>query len=507
MKSRLSPTHLSRILVLFLLPWIMGGITACALLPRFPWQDAPAHPLAAQRRALRRAFWGELDTPFLQQAPHYTLRFTVDTEQRIITGTAAITVTNRTEFPWSDIALRLYPNLAHYGGGNSVELLSVASQDEPLPFALSESGTAALVNLPTLLLPQETTSLLIRYRVRYPRHERNGYWLFGEHAGIVNLPLAYPLLALPKPDGAWVLSDGIPLGDTLSADAAFYHVWATVPATTTLVSSAVVSATTPHTATQRVTYELVSGPAREFTLLLGPYTHLEQNADDIDVRVFYLPEDAEAGEATLRYALAVLGVYQRYFGPYPFIKLDVAEASLLNRGMEYSTLNLLGTSLFRGHRNALEFLTAHEIGHQWWYNLVGNDQVGEPWLDEGLTEYSTYVYYEYVYGRDVAESLRKTRWEIPFAYVQARGLDAPLGLPATSYSLDNYETVVYGKGALFFHTLRQRVGDEAFFQALREYRQRFTYRVATAQDLQRVFEAVSGMPLDDLFAEWVYGGY
>ncbi len=507
MKESLFPSRPLRLMLLILLPWLVGGVAACAFLPQLPWQDAPSHPLADQHPALRRAFWDELDTPVLQSAPRYTLRFTVDVSRQLITGTASITVTNRTESPWSDVALRLYPNLAHYGGSNSLELLSVTSQGEPLPFASIESGTAALINLPTLLLPQETTSMDIRYRVRYPRHTRDGYWLFGEYEGIVDLPLAYPILALPKSDGSWVLSDGIPLGDTLSAEAAFYHVWATVPATMTLVSSAVVRATTPHTPTQQITYELVSGPAREFTLLLGNFQEAEQVADDIRVRIFYLPGDERAAQTALHYALAALGVYQRYFGPYPFVKLDVGEASLLNRGMEYPTLNLLGTYLFRGDRDKLEFLTAHEIGHQWWYNLVGNDQVGEPWLDEGLTEYSTYFYYEYIYGRDVAERLRKTRWEIPLNYVRSRDLDAPLGLPATAYSLDNYETIVYGKGALFFHTLRLRLGDEMFLKALRQYRERFAYRVATAHDLQQVFESVSNTSLQDIFSEWVYGGY
>jgi len=120
MKKILFPSRLLRLMLLMLLPWLVGGVAACAFLPRLPWQGAPSHPLADQQPALRRAFWSELDTPVLQSAPRYTLRFTVDVSRQLITGTASITVTNRTESPWSDVALRLYPNLAHYGGGNSL---------------------------------------------------------------------------------------------------------------------------------------------------------------------------------------------------------------------------------------------------------------------------------------------------------------------------------------------------------------------------------------------------
>lgn len=468
-------------------------------------RPTPPHPLTDQRPAMRHAFISDLDSPALKDAPRYTLRETLDVMNRLITGTAEITVTNRTQSPWANVALRLYPNLSHYGGTGSVELLAVSTEEGPLPFSMSESGTTSLVDLPALALPGDTIHLRVRYKVRYPVLEREGYWLFGQYGEVLNLPLAYPILALPKQDGSWNVSDGIPLGDTLSAEASLYHVWVTVPMTISLISSAVIRATYPHTATQQVTYELVSGPAREFTLLLGDYDVREVDVDGVRVRVYFLPGDEVAAEAALRYASAVLQVYELKFGRYPFAKMDVAEAMLLNRGMEYPTLNMLGVYLFREERSKLEFLTAHEIAHQWWYNLVGNDQVAEPWLDEGLTEYSTYFYYEEIYGKRAADALRKTRWEIPYAYVQARDMDAPLGLPATSYSPENYETIVYAKGALFFHTLREKLGDEIFLKALRRYRETYAYRVATAQDIEQIFESVSGQNLQGLFTTWVYG--
>ncbi len=503
-RTILTRVRTSHFLVLLLVPLLLGGLAACATSLPLPWRHQPPHPLAAQRPALRHAFVSELDHPALQDAPRYTLRETVDVTARLITGTADITLTNRTGTPWSNIALRLYPNLLHYGGGNSARLLSVSWQETPLPFAQSDSGTAVLVDLPTLVLPGEQATLRVVYRISYPRHDRNGYWLFGEYEGIINLPLAYPVLAVPTAEGGWNLSDGIPLGDTLTAEASFYHAWVTVPSTLTLVSSAVISSTKVHTDTQRVTYELVSGPAREFTLVLGEFRQREVEVDGVRVRVFSLHDAEGAAEAALRYAAATLQVYERHFGPYPFAKLDVAEAMLLNRGMEYPTLNLLGADLFRSEQGKLEFLVAHEIGHQWWYNLVGNDQVAEPWLDEGLTEYSTYFYYEDVYGPEAAESLRKARWEVPLAYVEGRGLDAPLDLPASAYSRENYETIVYAKGALFFHTLRRKLGDELFTRALHQYLDTYRYRIATAHDLQQVFEDVSGQDLGALFAAWVY---
>ena len=474
----------------------------------FPWSKdrtaAPPFPHAAHRIARREEFQSDLNHPALVGAPEYTLRLDVDPAARVITGTAHITVTNRTADPWSTIALRTFPNLAHYAGTMEIRQLTVNGQ--PVPFSLNASGTALLADLVEPLASGRRARLAVAYRVRYRRLHAPGYILFGEWEGVINLPLAYPVVAVPEPGGGWRLDDGIPLGDTLTAETGFFHAWVTVPNTLTLISSAVVSATTPLTTTARTRYELVSGPAREFTLLLGPaYAFLERNVQGVRVRSYFLPGDEAAAEAALTYATAALQVYSRRFGPYPFAKMDIAAAMLLNRGMEYPQLNMLGVDLYRRARKNLEFLVAHEVAHQWWYNLVGNDQVREPWLDEGLTEYSTYFYYEDVYGRERAEALRQERWEIPVAYVRQSGLDAPLDLPAAAYTRENYENIVYAKGALFFHTLRTYLGDAAFQKALRLYLNTYRYRLATARDLERTITRATGRNVHTLFAEWVYG--
>ena len=68
-----------------------------------------------------------------------------------------------------------------------------------------------------------------------------------------------------------------------------------------------------------------------------------------------------------------------------------------------------------------------------------------------------------------------------------------------------YYRTVYGKGPAFLRALRQQIGDQAFFDALKLYYRRQRYRVATTQDLQRAFEAASGQDLSALFQKWVGG--
>ena len=87
-------------------------------------------------------------------------------------------------------------------------------------------------------------------------------------------------------------------------------------------------------------------------------------------------------------AKAALRAYNRRFGCYPYPTYSVVACDFYIGGMEYPNLVMIDQSLYHQERaETLEFVVAHETAHQWWYQMVGNDEVAEPWLDESLTNY------------------------------------------------------------------------------------------------------------------------
>jgi aminopeptidase N len=116
-----------------------------------------------------------------------------------------------------------------------------------------------------------------------------------------------------------------------------------------------------------------------------------------------------------------------------------------------------------------------------------------------------YLYFLKCYGQAEADSLSQLRWEIPVQGLVNANADAPIGLPVKSYPTDSYETVVYGKGALFFATLRDELGPDVFSQLLRTYLQRYRWKTATPAGFRALAEEVSGRDLTALFAHWVGG--
>jgi aminopeptidase N len=151
----------------------------------------------------------------------------------------------------------------------------------------------------------------------------------------------------------------------------------------------------------------------------------------------------------------------------------------------------------------VEWLAAHEVAHQWWFGVVGNDQIDEPWLDEALTQYSTMLYYEKVYGPERAAGILRGEFIQTHQSLVRRGRDMPAGLAAAAYGPELYWQIVYDKGALYFHELRTTVGDEPFFEILQTYYSRYRYRIATPESFLAVVESVTGDRHQDIFEKWI----
>ncbi len=90
--------------------------------------------------------------------------------------------------------------------------------------------------------------------------------------------------------------------------------------------------------------------------------------------------------------------YDQRIGAYPFSELDVVATPTSAGGIEYPGLVVIADSLYKEDTTFREVVVAHEVAHQWWYSLVGNDQIDEPWLDEAFAQFTTALYYRDRYG-------------------------------------------------------------------------------------------------------------
>jgi aminopeptidase N len=405
---------------------------------------------------------------------------------------------NRTARDLNEVVFRLYPNLPQYGGRLNVNEVWVDGEHGTAE--LRSAATSLVVLLAQPLPPGAGTTVSMTFDIYIPQPSTD-YVLFGHSQGIWSLPDAYPLLAAH--DGsAWHEDVAPPHGDAVYADAALYDVTLRLPPELILATTGSVLSQEMVDSGQSV-YHVVGGPLREFAWLASSvFEVIEDSAFDVGVRSFFLPGDRSAGQAALSTAAAALRTYNQAYGPYPFPELIIVEAPLGIYGMEYPGMNLIGVDLYRSQGMELEIRVAHEVAHQWWYSQVGNDQVNTPWLDEGLTEYSTAEYYRQVYGQARANTVINQRWLVPYQAAVEDGWDAAVNQPSAAFGPE-YEVIVYAKAALFFDALQREVGDDTYRAILQEYLSRYRWRVATPDSFLKVAEQISGQDLSLLYDQWI----
>jgi aminopeptidase N len=213
----------------------------------------------------------------------------------------------------------------------------------------------------------------------------------------------------------------------------------------------------------------------------------------------YAPDNLAAGAlAALGYAERALEEFGARYAPYPYAEMEIVATPTLALGIEYPGVVAIADRILTPEDTRLEATVVHEIAHQWFYNLVGNDQLDHPWLDEALAQFATLQYFEHRPGG--AEAFRgylESRWE------RVDLAEIPVGLPVASYGAQEYGAIVYGRGPLFFEALRNEIGTTAFDQFIRQYVSAYAWGIATPEGLQETAEYSCECELEALFGAWI----
>ncbi len=230
---------------------------------------------------------------------------------------------------------------------------------------------------------------------------------------------------------------------------------------------------------------------------------LEKSFGQVLVRLVNIRGDREkvadrAGE--------ILKAYTALYGPPPRACLTVAAFPFPFDGMEYPGLVLLSDRLFESGQEDWELPLAHECAHLWFYDLVGSDQVNEPWQDEALCQWAVLEYVRARYGEDSRASLRYYLADAPLEE-QVEGSVTP-GSPIDRFSdCAQYDTVVYGRGTAYLCAL-DTYTDGKLNAVLKAYADRFAWQRASRADFERVLMETAGQDLSsfgDIYLDTLIG--
>lgn len=251
------------------------------------------------------------------------------------------------------------------------------------------------------------------------------------------------------------------------------------------------------------------------SFVIGKYVKIGDQYKTIPLGYYVYPETESIVPLAYGNTKAMFRIFEELTGvAYPFNKYDqTMVASFSFGGMENITATTMADTeiLFaRFNKNAVEDLVSHELAHSWFGNLVTCRNWAELWLNEGFATFMEAAYREKMYGR--ADYNRKIRDDAAqyFAFEATNrnrhGLYNTLADPNNDAAL--FDTITYQKGGAVIHTLRETVGDEAFWKAVNTYLNRHKFGNVETPNLQKVMEEASGKNLDWFFRQWVYGsGY
>ncbi len=483
-------------------------LAACSPLPLAPQGGTDSFPprgaddLAPYRQDLRTTSQHDLET--LNHPTRYTMALAYDPQKPTLSGSERVNYFNKETVSLNEIYFRLFANYPNSEGSITVSRVTV--NGSPVSAILEVDNTALRVPLSKPLGPGEAVTLDLEFAVTIPRNAKTHYADLTASDTVVTLPSVYPLIPAYDAKG-WHIELPPEYGDLVYADVSLYQVELTAPASMTVIASGS-TVGIKENADGTKTWQIIGAPMRDLSLNLSDKLQLSSLlVGDITVNSYYEADHAQSGKDALRYASDALATFEKRFGPYPYRELDVVETPTTAGGIEYPGLVVISRGLYNNsqQKQYFEFATAHEVSHQWWYGLVGDDQVNDPWVDESLAQYSSLIYEGDIHGTGAGQTVLIHYFQDLYDSAKRAGHDAAVNQPVSAYSENDYAAIVYGKGPLFYDAIRKKMGDDKFFAFLQAYDQQFAYKTAFPQDILNTAQATCGCDLQEEYNKWILG--
>jgi len=219
----------------------------------------------------------------------------------------------------------------------------------------------------------------------------------------------------------------------------------------------------------------------------------------VEILNYVYPEDKADIMPRTAQTIPVMELFSELFTPYPFINEKYGHAQFgWGGGMEHQTMSFMGRFDFE--------IIAHELAHQWFGDMVTLNSWQDIWLNEGFATYLSGIAYEHLF-----EGYYWPFWKSQnISYVTSEPDGSVYVEDTTSVSRIFSSRLSYSKGALLLHMLRWVSGDQAFFNACRNYLDdiHLKYGFAGTSQLKAHLEATSGKDLTEFLNDWYYGqGY
>lgn len=464
----------------------------------------------------------------VERLPLYRVELDLDPVKRTVSGRVSLTVTAKDEL--HGLHLRVTPNAAHPG---AVALSGLEVEGVKKAFSVPDPSLFD-VSFDPPILPGKSVTLAFKVNAKVPSvpvaqsiamgadDHPGDYGAFSSTPDVFNLDGIVPMVSVLKADGE--PCDGPSgIGDLGNFDPSNFIASVSVPSGWRALLSGVLTGEVPDRAGRpRFTYAIAG--ARELPVLaVKGYESATTTAGEVQVESWFSAHDAASGKKALEHAAKSLALLEARLGPTPYTTFRVVEAHFTGGagGMEFPGLVTASATLYSGSANpltalglgmlgndpamagllgdlgdmggmltrlfeaTLEFTIEHEVAHQYFAMLIGNDPVLEPLADEALTQHVALLLMEWRNDRTTADQMRDAQLKAAFQMMRmGGGKDGAANRPTWNFeSNTEYAAMVYGKAPLMFDEWRKVLGDEVWLSTLRAYVDTYRYKWVTSSAL------------------------
>lgn len=393
-----------------------------------------------------------------------------------------------------------FPNGVSYG---DIEIKSVFVNGESKEFLyVGEDDDILKIIFGFVLKKEHRANIEIGFELTIP----NSTHRFGYYENNINLGNFYPVVCNFE-NGEFDMTPYYSTGDPFCSKIANFEVEFIYPKLFKLFST---GESVVEQKEERFCSKISAKAVRDFAICLTSKSLSKEEVAGQTKVIYSGYETDENNAECLAVSIDALNYFNEAFGKYPYSTLTIVKTPFLFGGMEYPGIVFISDSI----KDETEFkkVIVHEIAHQWWYSVVGNNETKEAWLDESLAEYSTALFFgdNEKYGVSYEEMVQ-TALDSYLLYVDVistiRGeVNTKMNLAVFEYKNDyEYSYMVYVKGVIMFDSLKEVVGKQKILAGLKKYYKDNKFKIATKSDFYNAFESSCHKDLENFFEGYLNG--
>jgi hypothetical protein len=279
----------------------------------------------------------------------------------------------------------------------------------------------------------------------------------------------------------------------------------------------------PNSSVEKKTLRFVQKNVHDFAWFTDKRYHVLKGEIDVNNRkitswALFTNNEAKLWKRSIEYINDATRYFSKWVGEYPYNHVTAVDGTIsAGGGMEYPNITVIGSS---GDSKSLETVIIHEVGHNWYYGILGSNERDDAWMDEGLNTYIEIRYMEEKYpngylrkkdstqnkSRGISLNIsleEKELQHIAYQFNASRNYDQPLKMGSKDFTQMNYGAMVYSKTGIGFHYLKAYLGEELFDNCMNEYFKQWKFKHPNPDDIKAVFETISKENLDWFFEDYI----